>query len=250
MRLIKKRILTFSIILLFITGMQAGISVEIAFHYGSWSLNLLKEQIENLLNDVVEEQVKEAISDDFPGENHVFYDQNLTFDSSGNNSGLSIRIYPGGKDGTFSLGVGYYKTKMEFGVTTEIIDKLDSGKVFSLDSSGNITIDSYAYVVDLRWDFFPKSRITPYFTMGGGILKVKGTIGAKAEGTYKEGAVVHNYSFEETEKIEEIEDIPKNLPVIIMNLGLRANIVAGLNFYVDAGIYNGFLVKGGVSYRF
>ena len=250
MEFTKKSILTLFFMLLFTVGIQAGISVEITFHHGSWSLNLLKEQIENLLNDVVEEQVKEAISDDFPGENHVYYDQSLTFNSSGKNTGLSIRLYPGGKDGTFSLGVGYYKTRMEFSVTTEITDELDSGKLFSLDSSGNVTIDSYAYVVDFRWDFFPKSRITPYFTLGGGVLKVKGTISAKAEGTYKEGAVVHNYSFEESEKIEEIEDAPKNLPVIIMNLGLRANLVAGLNFFVDAGIYNGFLFKGGISYRF
>ncbi len=237
------------IFLFFASGLYA-VSIEITAHYGSWSLNLLKSQIEDFLNDALENEIKDRISEDFPGENHVSYQQDLTFDSSGDNMGIALRLYPGGKTGSFSIGVGYYKTKMEFSVVTAIRDELDSGKVFTLSSDGNVSIDSYAIVVDLKWDFFPRSRITPYLSLGGGALKVKGNVGLRAEGSYTEGGVTENYTFDESQKLEEIEDLPSSIPVVILNLGLKAKLMEGFYIYADAGIYNGFLVKGGVSVRF
>ncbi len=82
---------------------------EFNFHYGRWSINLLRPIIEDMLNDALENHLKknflEDIQADHPELVEKAYSQNVRFDSSGENYGFELRWYPGGENGSFSLGL-------------------------------------------------------------------------------------------------------------------------------------------------
>ena len=44
--------------------------------------------------------------------------------------------------------------------------------------------------------------------------------------------------------------LPGFIPFIQINLGLKAEITDNLHLLVDAGIWNGFLLRGGIAFRF
>jgi hypothetical protein len=87
---------------------------EFGFHYGSWSLNLLKPAIKGLTDDLAEEMKNtqlDKIKEDHPDFDirEKAFHNDFDFDSSGHTFGFEVRWYPGGENGTFSLGLAVVK---------------------------------------------------------------------------------------------------------------------------------------------
>jgi hypothetical protein len=88
--------------------MAQGGHFELSGHYGRWSPTIW-ETAEKLLNDAIDTEIQdrilESIQADYPNLSLTSYDQALEFDSSGDDFGVGFRWYPGGRRGSFSLGV-------------------------------------------------------------------------------------------------------------------------------------------------
>lgn len=180
---------------------------EFGFHYSSWSLDVLKSLIEDGINEVVEDSLKDeiinSILEDRPGIQEVSYAQNISFDSGGNNWGFELRWYPKGQEGSFTFG---------FGVA-----------------------DTNAVLKD-------------------SLLDISFTGTATFEG---EESDVYNESVNKTlQEIKEEADaegddffMPPILPFFQLNFGLKGEITPNLYILLETGIFNGFILRGGISIR-
>lgn len=247
--------------------LSADGNFELGFHYGTWNLNLLGDLVENGLSDALESAFKDAILEeiqaDYPGLEDSVYDQTVEYDSGGNNYGFEIRWYPGGHDGSFSLGVSVEKTKMEIELTDVAIEMtLTDGSTFSGQAYGDIPLNPLTFLLSLRWDILPSSPVHPYITLG---------VGAAAFSSFKDDVVSYAWAgdldivggpferYEDSgtktveqikEELEEDEDFPLSfLPFIQLNLGLKGKISKNFHLMVDAGIWNGFIIRGGLAIR-
>ncbi|UCE42997.1 MAG: hypothetical protein JSV17_08630 [Candidatus Aminicenantes bacterium] len=239
---------------------------ELGFHYGTWNLNLLGDWVEDGLSEVLETEFKdvilEEIQKDYPELQDPVYDQTVEFDSGGHNYGFEIRWYPGGHAGSFSLGVSVEKTKMDVQLTEIEIDMtFQDGSAFLGQADGDIILNPLTFLLNVRWDILPKSPIHPYITLG---------VGAAAFSSIKDdivsygwlgelqlaGGPTEKYEDEGSKTIQEIkedledEDFPLSfLPFIQLNLGLKGKLAQNIHLMVDAGIWNGFTIRGGIAIR-
>ncbi len=241
---------------------------ELSFHYSSWNIDVLGNIIENAVSDAIESELEETISEDLQNEyglSLVSYSQTVDFDSSGDNYGAEIRWYPGGLNGSFSIGLSVEKTSMKVGFTEISSDlELSDNSSFQSTTTGEFLINPLSFHLSLRWDILPFSRITPYITVG---------VGAASFSSIENDEVSYSYSGEltrpgfptvtetggETKTIGEIQDeleaddedfLPLPfLPFIQLNLGLKGKITENIHLMVDAGIWNGFLIRGGLAIR-
>lgn len=248
---------------------------EFGIHYSNWSLDLLRSEIEGVIGDAFEGGIKdqflEDIQQDYPGLKEQGYEQEISFDSGGHNYGVEIRWYPGGHDGSFSLGLSLEKTRMRVSLPrlSAQLDLKDppTGKeaYFAGESQeAQFEMNPLSLHLSLRWDLVPSWRIRPYITFGLGAA----TRTALEEATFSfaytgelsiEGEEREEYEGSETkslkelkEELEEGEDfsLPAVIPFIQLNLGLKGQLTENLYLLVDAGIWNGFLLRGGASVRF
>jgi hypothetical protein len=240
---------------------------ELGFHYGTWNLNLLGDTIESGLSDVVEsafmDAILEEIQEDYPGLQDPVYNQTVEFDSGGNNYGFEIRWYPGGYDGSFSLGFSIEKTKMEITMTEVEMDMVfEDGSTFLGVAAADTILNPLTFHMSVRWDILPKAPVHPYITLG---------VGAAAFSSIQDDVVTYTWSgeldivggptetyedtgaktFEEIkEDLEEEEEFPISfLPFIQLNLGLKGKITQNIHVMVDAGIWDGFIIRGGIAIR-
>ena len=88
---------------------------EVGVHYGDWSLSFLESYLEDVIENTVGDEIKEAIIEEHPEKSglETDYHQDLNLDFTGNNYGVEIRFYPSGREGSFSLGLSIEKTEME-----------------------------------------------------------------------------------------------------------------------------------------
>ena len=253
--------------LVLVPNLSADGHFELSFHYGTWNLNLLGDLVEDGLSEVLEsvfeDVILEELQEDYPTLQDPVYDHTVEFDSGGNNYGFEIRWYPGGHDGSFSLGVSVEKTKMEVELTEIAVDmNFQDGSSFSGQANGDVTLNPLTFLLSLRWDILPKSPVHPYITLG---------VGAAAFSSLKDDIVSYGWSgeldvaggptesYEESgtktieeikEELEEEEDFPLSfLPFIQLNLGLKGKITENIHMMVDAGIWNGFIIRGGIAIR-
>jgi len=249
---------------------------EFGFHYSSWSLDVLKSLIEEGINDMVEDTLKDAIIDslleDRPGIQEVDYTQNIFFDSGGNNWGFEVRWYPGGQKSSFSLGLSVEKSAMrmslpDLSVNLNILDT-DSGKTgnFQGDASGaNFEVKPLSYHLHMRWDIIPRWKIRPFITFGFGLAGTNGVLKNSLldysfTGTATiEGEEPDVYDETMTKTLQEIKDeaeaegddfiFPSVLPFFQLNVGLKGEITPNLYVIFETGIFNGFILRGGISVR-
>ncbi|MFO7980274.1 MAG: hypothetical protein R6V00_05505 [Candidatus Aminicenantes bacterium] len=261
-------VLFFSSALLVSTASAQG-KIEFGFHYSYWSVNIIRGIIEDVIGDTLESNLEDDflsdIQDDYPYLEKESYEQDVSFDSSGDNFGFEMRWYPGGYNGSFSLGLSIEKTTMRLALT-EVYARMDltSNSYFDADASGEYIIKPLSFHLSFRWDLFPSFRIRPYFTFGFGAAT--GTALKESELSYSysgeleiEGEIVESYSESETKTLEEIrqeledegEDffLPGFIPFFQMNLGLKAEITKNLHLLFDAGVWDGFLLRGGIAVR-
>lgn len=247
--------------------------------------NLAKSFAEQMKNDMMD-QVKE----DNPGEDLIekSFNNDVEFDSGGHNYGFEIRWYPAGEGGSFSLGLSVEKTSMRIAlpkVTTSIeIENQTSHEIWGFQGQGDAEIKSnpLAFLLSFRWDIKPSWKVHPYFTFGLGIagasaldetailfdftgqttspgeppksidpqhinktlaqLKQEDADRAKKED--EEHAGDPNY------QPRKPFSYPGFFPFIQLHFGLKAEVTSFLHVLVDAGIWDGFILRGGLALRF
>ena len=248
---------------------------EFGFHYGSWNINILRSMIEEGISDALETDFKDEILEDLRDDGHNVeeksFSQEVSFDSGGDNYGFEIRWYPGGKGGSFSLGLSVEKTSMRISLpeisTSLTLTDLDTGESanFEGNASGEFLIKPLSFHLSFRWDIKPSWKIHPYITLGfgaaGGTALEEAKYTDSYSGTFTEtGEEPEHYEGGETKSIKELRDeleeegdeffLPSFFPFIQLNLGIKGKLTKNLHILVDAGIWDGFLIRGGIALRF
>jgi len=266
-------LLFFSLVL--VQGLPGQGHFEFGFHYSQWSIDILRSIIEDALSDSLETELKdkilEDIQNDYPELREKGYIQNVSFDSGGNNFGFEMRWYPAGKSGSFSLGLSLEKTTMRVSlpdVSADLsVENTFTGEVSNFKGGANaeFLMKPLSFHLSFRWDIMPSSRIRPYLTFGLGVAT--GTALEQGQLTYAysgdleiEGEKPEHYESSEKKTLKELKDemeeegdefvLPGFLPFIQLNLGVKGAITENLYLLVDAGIWDGFILRGGIAYRF
>jgi hypothetical protein len=232
---------------------------EIGFHFSHWSIDplegILNDELSKRIAQEVRDEVAKTIMDSYPLIYDIGYDHELLFDSGGSNFGLEIRYYPQGKQGAFSFGVSFEKNSMKITLDGPVEVNFSDNTYSEVKSTGYIELNPFTTNLSFRWDTKPSWRVTPYFVFGFGIAALNGNISYAYDGVYywqgPEFYVGDDIlkTFKEAE--EEMDfNIPNIFPLIQVNIGIRAEIVPHLNLNAEAGIWNGFILRGGLSYRF
>ncbi len=227
---------------------------QVSAHYGSWSLRPAEAMIEDFIKDTLEDSFRDLVEEysetiDPDGD----YSQSVDFGSSGSNLALEFRFYPGGEDGSFSIGLAVERSELEIILDCLARYELVDGSYLRGSGSGVLLWQPTSYHISFRWDLMPSWQLHPYIGFGAGIASFKGVVSYEA--------ILEGYDAStETTTIEIIFDEidlefleytePKITPLVVqLNLGLSLELTKNLYLLLDAGIWNGFLVRGGVSLR-
>lgn len=259
---------------LFLSPLLAQGHFEFNLHYGRWSMNLLRPRIEDALNEALEDHLKknflEDIQADHPELVEKAYSQEVRFDSSGANYGFELRWYPGGEKGSFSLGLAIEKTTMKVGLPEvsaayTLEEMLSHQKAdFTGRASGEFLIKPLSFHLSFRWDIIPSSPVHPFLTFGVGASGASALEQSTLSYTYNgtlliTGKPEEGYSGGETKTLQELKNereaegedfpLPGFFPFVQLDFGLKAKLSGNLHLLVAVGIWDGFLVRGGLSLR-
>ena len=268
-------------VLLAAPSAQAQGTVELGFHYGYWSVNLLKSVIEGLADDFIgqiKEKQLDRIRADHPELREIGFRNDFSIDSGGPDFGFELRWYPGGEKGSFSLGLCVEKTTLRIGIprvsTSLTLEDERTRLQGSFEASGGATMTSkpLAFLLTFRWDILPAFRIHPYLSFGLGMAgesaMLEATMDYHFEGTLsKPDGTSETIREAGTKTVQQLMDedrqrkidersgekpfsLPINiLPFVQLHFGLKGVITKNLHALVDFGILNGFLLRGGLALR-
>ena len=253
---------------------------EFGVHYGSWGLNLVKGVIDKAVSNALKRPMLDQIQKEHPDavENNAATSSN--FDSGGSNYGFEARWYPGGAEGSFSIGLSVEKTNMRVEMKEARADINISytdenakyvSAAFSGVGTGRFDIHPLSFNLSFRWDIFPRAVVHPYLTFGLGIASGsyldEGTLTYDVHGDLikPDGTIEHfpppDESGSGTKTLKELrheaETDPNNpanfpiwfVPFVQLHLGLKAKITPNIHLLVDAGIWDGFLLRAGLAVR-
>lgn len=262
-------------------ALQAQGHFEFGFHYGHWSLNLLKPVIEGIVDDFAK-QIKDKqidkIQEEHPELREISFLNDFSFDSGGPNFGFELRWYPAGQDGSFSLGLCVEKTTLKISVpsvsTSIVLEDTYTHRRASAIASAGATIESrpLAFLLTFRWDIIPTKVVHPYFTLGLGLAGKPALLNTRMiyhfEGTLIDPDGVADSIEESGEKtVQELMDEDKQrkidegstekpfdlplsfMPFIQLHFGLKGVITKNINVLLDFGVLDGFLLRGGIAIR-
>jgi hypothetical protein len=253
---------------------------EFGVHYGSWGLNLIKGVIDKAVSNALKQPMLDQIKGQYPDAVENYANTSSNFDSGGSNYGFEARWYPGGAEGSFSIGLSVEKTNMRVELkearadisvsyTDENAKYVSAG--FSGVGTGRFDIHPLSFNLSFRWDIFPRAVVHPYLTFGLGIASGtyldEGTLTYDVHGDLlkPDGTTEHFPSEGESgsgtktlaQLRHEAETDPNNpasfpvwfVPFVQLNLGLKAKITPAIHLLLDAGIWDGFLLRAGLSVR-
>lgn len=221
------------------------------------------------MGDNLEERIFDRIKEDYPDLEKLGYNQVISFDSNGDNYGFELRWYPGGQDGSFSLGLSVEKTtmKVSFPTVSPTLELTDGG-TFQGNAHGELMMKPLSFHISFRWDIMPSWRLHPYITFGAGAA-FNNVLGETEVDYYFSGDLnilgqtLEHYQESGSKTIQEIKDeveaegdefdIPGILfdvfPFVQLNFGLKGVLSENIHVLVDAGVWNGFLIRGGIAFR-
>jgi len=257
-------------------GLRAEGKWEFGFHYSRWGLNVIKPWVEDSLADTVAEELKDKILADVRADRPSLvergYRQRTVFDSSGDNYGAEVRYYPGGRNGSFSVGFSIERTSMkvavpEASVTLDLEDSITHVTgTFQGNAFGEFLLKPTSFHLSLRWDIFPSAGFHPYVTFGVGASTAKALDTATYSYEYTgnlsvPGGPSRAYADGETKTLRQLIDeeeaegedsfLPFNfVPFVQLNVGLKGRLTENLHLLVDAGVWDGFLLRAGLAFRF
>jgi hypothetical protein len=256
---------------------------EFGVHYGSWSLNLLKSTFEGLAESFAE-QFKNQMLDQIRKDNPDIevrerdFRTDFDFDSSGKDFGFDIRWYPAGENGSFSIGLAVEKMTMKIGIpsslTTMTLEDMKTHESINFEGAafGEVRSTPLAFLLNFRWDIFPRGVVHPYFTIGFGAAGVSAldetTLTYHISGmTYfvneppqlisESGSkTLLQIQEEDAQRKEEMgeEGEPfrypiKFFPFLQLHFGLKAKLAKFAHVLVDFGVLDGFVLRGGLAIR-
>ena len=269
------------IFLSFAPALRAQGRFEFGFHYGHWSLNLIKPAIEKLVDDFakqIKDEQMDKIKEEHPELRELSFSNDFSFDSGGPNFGFEFRWYPAGQEGSFSLGLCVEKTTLRISIpkisTSLSLEEMLTHKLAGFEGTAGATIESkpLAFLLTFRWDILPTKIVHPYFTLGIGlagesaILKTRliydfhGTLTDPygAEETIEESGdkTVQQLMDEDRQRkldegsTEEPFELPLHfVPFLQLHFGLKGVITKNVHALLDFGILDGFLLRGGIAIR-
>ncbi len=232
---------------------------EFEVHASRWSVNPIKSLFEDDLKEEIAEEISDLITKkigrDYPGLPTDALGEELTLDSNGSNFGFGVRFYPLGRKGVMSIGLSYEKTKMKLLAKGRIRQDYENGSYGLVDAEAFFTTSPSAIHMSFRWDLAPSWRVTPYLGLGIGVASFEGTGKYSYTGEYVAGGNSEILEGSETKTLDEVGqdmdvDIPSKMILLQASLGLKGRIIRGLFANAEAAFWNGFILRGGISYRF
>jgi len=250
--------------------LQAQGHWEFSGHYGKWSLSILPDIVVNEVGDIASDVIRDSIIENIQAahpESWVdSYEPMIDFQTKGDVFGISIRWYPAGQRGSFSLGISVEKSTFKFvqssfetqlGIWDEAV--FEAG-TFTGSGETDAVIKALSFHLSFRWDLFRRWIVHPYFSFGFGASTAKVFDDSTLSYQYSGELVVPDnyteiYSDSNTKTLRELKDqeyieLPIGfLPFLELSLGLKARITKNIHVLVDAGVFNGFLLRGGLAVR-
>jgi len=232
---------------------------EIGLHFSLWTLDLIKgtieDQVSEELGKEIREEIRAEVGESFGGLVPTSFEENLPFDSGGNNFGLEMRYYPRGRDGGFSFGLAVDKARMRVQVDGDVVQNFSDGTAATATAFGEIVLNPVFTTLSFRWDVLPRVFISPYFIMGVGIGALNGEFNYEYAGEYARAGQRLTIGEAEQQTIQEAEEdmsvnLPNVIPLLQLQLGVRAELLPNLNIKAEAGIWDGFALRFGISGRF
>ncbi len=219
---------------------------EFGFHYSSWNVNMIAPLVENEIIPEIEYWNPEYGS--------------LKFSSNGNNYGFEFRFFPGGENGSFSLGVSYEKNNFKMKAEGNYDGYDNHGNPIKAEASGTIDLFPHSINLSIRWELWPSKRFHPFLGIGFGFGSQEALVKFHSKATSRIGGID---IVEEQDEIWTFEDIRNEyeasegkefplsfFPVIHINFGFRGKIINNVYILGEAAFYDGLLFRGGISYRF
>jgi len=219
---------------------------EFGVHYSTWNIDMA----DDFVNDNITPKFK-------------YYDPNkgnFDFNSDGNNYGLELRFFPGGKTGSFSIGLSYEKNNFKGTLDGTYTETDSKGNTVKAEGHGKMDLTPDSFNANLRWEIAPTGRIHPYIGIGFGFGKMSGVLNVHTKQTITtpQGYVsveeadetkTLKQALDELEE-EEGEKFPlKFFPIVQLQLGLRAEILPNVYILVEGAVYDGLSIRGGLAVR-
>ena len=233
---------------------------EVEIHYGSWGLDPVKSLFEKTLTKKIGGQIRDEVTDKLNANRDILvkssYEQMLMIDTGGSNYGAEFRFYPRGRDGSFSLGLAFEKTLIRLDLEGSVRQNYSNGSTARVDSTAFVETRPFTVNVNLRWDFFPSWRATPYFVFGLGFGAFKGDFGFSYAGVFEWSGLAESVSDRQVKSIQDfIEEDNPNVhltffPLLQTSLGVKAEVYRGITLRAEAGIWNGLIARFGLAFRF
>ncbi len=216
---------------------------EIGAHYSSWGTDFVIVNLE----------------DDLPDAFQAYAGQ-IKLDPHGHNFGLGLRFFPAGKHGSFSIGVSYERNYFKADLSGSYTETIVGGTV-TKTGNGKIDLTPHSFNVDFRWEIIPRSSVHPYLGIGFGAGPLNGNVAFTTVTKTVIGGSTTTSTETETltlkEVIEKIEaEQDKDLffinffPIFHLNFGLRGQIADNIYALGEIALYDGFILRGGLAYRF
>ena len=218
---------------------------EIGAHYSFWSIDIISPLIEDITPDIKGYDTSKA---------------SFNFNSNGNNLGFGVRFFPGGENGSFSIGLSYERNSFKAKLDGSYSDIDKSGYNYSATASGSIDLAPHSVNFSVRWELWPTKRVHPYIGLGLGLGQQIGlvVIHSRVVTDIAGLDVIEEYdeswdfdALKEEYKKEEGKDFPVGFfPIVHLNFGFRGKIVDNVYLLAEIAIYDGLIFRGGVAYRF
>ncbi len=238
---------------------RKGGNVQVQFHLSGWTLDPVIKIVEGLLADKIGHEILHKVSQEVRSSHYALIEagsqQELSFDSGGSNYGLEIRYYSRGWPGSFSLGLSFDQTTIRLALSGKVNQSFTNGTSAEAEASGQLTLDLASTLINFRWDISPLSRLSPYFIVGLGITPFQGVVNYEYIGTYKAIGLQESLSDGDEMTLKELAeendfDLLDVFVVLQLALGLDVEIYKGLTVSGEAGLWDGFYLRGGLGYRF
>jgi hypothetical protein len=241
-----------------ILGKEGG-HFEVDVHYSGWSIDPAKGAFESSITSRIANEIRDQVTEQLR-QNYggtlvpSSYEESLSLDSQGSNTGFEVRYYPQGRGGSMSIGFSLEKTRIKIMVKGPVIQRYADGSVATVEADSLVETNPFTTNLSFRWDFLPSRRVTPYFVFGLGIGPLEGTASYVYSGTYSRGSGQAGISGEETKTFDELraeEEIELDRFVLLHTaFGFKGDVYKGFTLKAEVGFWDGLVLRGGLAYRF
>jgi hypothetical protein len=231
---------------------------EIGFHYSSWGVNLAKGLFEDPLLKSVSNEIRKNMNAQLdalaPGYLTPSTDSHaLVFDSEGKNYGAEIRYYPRGRRGSMSVGFSIEQTNIKLYTKGPVTQNYTDGSSATVEGDAVVDTNPVTTHLSFSWDFFPSSRVTPYFIFGLGLGPLNGDVRYTYAGQYARESQQLSISGDWTESFDQLrEDEDISLDLMLMAhaaFGVKAEVLRGVILLAEAGFWDGLILRAGLAFR-